>query len=540
MSDDLSAAESSTLDLLDAYLSELHAGRQPDRARLLAKHPELAPHLDCLDQLDRLAPPPAADPNATVVGDFTPAADGPDFVADGRFELLGELGRGGMGVVYRARQVGLERVVALKMILAGSMASEEQLQRFQAEAKVAARVQHPHVVQVYETGRINGLPYLVMQYVEGCSLAQRLREGPMDVEAAVRCVAAIARAVADMHGHDIIHRDLKPSNILLDRDGRPYVTDFGLAKLVEGDSGMTQSGTILGTPQYMAPEQALGRGKEAGPAADVYALGAILYECLTGRPPFREETPLDTLLAVLESEPLPPRQVNPQVPRVLERVVLQCLDKQPAKRYPSAADLAGALECYLKGETVPTRRAGLVERLRRWGRREPAFVSRLAALAIFCVVVQVAYTTPTLRPRALPVQLMLTAWVAVSWLCQKAQRWPGWGDWAAYAWSAADVLFLTAVQVFTESYTSPLIVGYPFLIAGAGLGMKWRVVWVTTACAVAGYAWLMAYDLRSSPHPAAAYRHVIFLICLVVLGFVMAYQVERVRALSRYYERAGA
>src|SRR5437764_6236987 len=368
--------DASTLELLDAYLAELHAGRRPDRGRWLAEHPHLAPHLDCLDQLDRFA----ADPDATL---SDPSAAGPSLVgqhvADGKYELLAEVGRGGMGVVYRARQVDLDRVVALKMVLAGSMASPEQLARFQAEAKVAARVQHPHVIQVFETGHVNGLPYLVMQYVEGCSLADRLRGRPLDRESAVRIVAAVARAVADLHAHGIVHRDLKPSNILLDAADHPFVTDFGLAKLVETDSGVTQSGMILGTPQYMAPEQAHGHGKAAGPAADVYSLGAILYECLTGRPPFREASPLDTVLAVLESEPPLPRQVNPKVPRVLEKVALQCLDKDPTRRFASATALAEALEGYLKGEPVAVRRAGPWTVVRRWGRREPALAARLAA-----------------------------------------------------------------------------------------------------------------------------------------------------------------
>ncbi len=549
MPDDLTPADASTLDLLDAYLAELHAGRQPDRGRWLAEHPDLAPHLDCLDQLDRLAPPAAADPNVTVAYGAGPTAAGADLggpVADGRYEIIEELGRGGMGVVYKARQVDLDRVVALKMILAGSLASEEQHRRFQAEARVAARVQHPHVVQVYETGQANGLPYLVMQYVAGCSLADRLRDGPMPVEEAVCCVAAVARAVADLHAHGIVHRDLKPSNILLDAQGHPYVTDFGLAKLVEGDSGVTQSGTILGTPEYMAPEQALGHAREVGPLADVYALGAILYALLSGQPPFRGTTMFETILAVQEGEPEPPRRLNPRIPRVLEQVVLQCLDKEPERRYPSAAALAEALESYLHGEAVPTRRAGLIERLRRWGRREPALASRLAALAMFSAVAQVNYVTiPELRPLTMRVQLLLVAWAAVSWLCQQGLRRPAWAQWSAYAWSAADVLFLTVVQFITEARISPLIVGYPFLIACAGLWTQQRMVWVTTACTLLGYAWLMCFDLWSPPtadqaeglrYPQPLHRHVIFLISLAVVGVVMAYQVQRVRALSHYYE----
>jgi tRNA A-37 threonylcarbamoyl transferase component Bud32 len=532
---DLSPAESDTLDLLDAYVAELHAGRRPDRGRWLRDHPHLAAHLDCLDQLDQLAAP---DPDSTLA---LPPGPGPSLVgktlADGKYELLAEVGRGGMGVVYKARQVELDRVVALKMVLAGSMASGEQLARFQAEARVAARVQHPHVIPVFESGQVNGLPYLVMQYVEGCSLADKLRKGPLDTEAGVRIVAAVARAVADLHEHGIVHRDLKPSNILLDANDQPFVTDFGLAKLVEGDGGVTQTGMILGTPQYMAPEQALGRGKEAGPPADVYSLGAILYECLTGRPAFRAATPFETVLAVLENDPLRPRQVNPKVPRVLEQVVLQCLEKDPARRFPSAAALADLLEQYLKGELVTVRRPGPVIAFRRWVRRQPGLAARLIAFAIFAAIVVFNHVTaPELRPYTLPVLSLLATWAAVSWVCQRLLWGSESGYWWAYVWSAADIILLTAVQLVTQSGVSPLIIGYPFLIAGASLWTRRRMVWVTTACAVVGYSGLMVFDRCWSTDPQPVHRHWIFLVSLVVLGFLMAYQVERVYALSRYYE----
>src|SRR5436309_2705690 len=256
---ELAPDDSRVLQLLENYLAELHAGCRPDRARWLADHPELAPHLDCLDGLERLAPPLDQATLSARPPTLTPAADGPpdltgEVVADGKYELLGEIGRGGMGVVYRARQIDLDRVVALKMILAGSMASEEQHRRFHEEARLAARLQHPHVIQVYETGHVNGLPYVALQYVDGCSLAQRCKRQPLSVDEAVRCLAAVARAVDHLHQHGIVHRDVKPSNILIDAEGRPYVTDIGLAALVEGHSGLTQSGAALGTPSYMSPE----------------------------------------------------------------------------------------------------------------------------------------------------------------------------------------------------------------------------------------------------------------------------------------------
>jgi serine/threonine protein kinase len=242
----------------------------------------------------------------------------PPLLAD--YEVLGELGRGAMGVVYRARQRGLNRLVALKMIRAGDLAGPEERLRFLAEAKAVAALQHPHVVQIGEVGQHAGSPFLALEYVEGGSLADRLRAAPLPPREAARLVQTLAGAVQAAHARGIVHRDLKPANVLLDGDGVPKITDFGLAKRLEGGAGLTESGAIVGTPSYMAPEQAGGKGKEAGPAADVYALGAILYECVTGRPPFRGASPLDTVLQVLREEPVsPPGGSSPRCPPTWRR-----------------------------------------------------------------------------------------------------------------------------------------------------------------------------------------------------------------------------
>jgi serine/threonine-protein kinase len=311
------------------------------------------------DQLTRLA-----QPLRRAQADIPAAPVEPRSFGD--YELLTEIARGGMGVVYQARQKSLNRLVALKMILAGRLAAEEDVQRFRTEAEAAARLRHPNIVAVHEVGEVDGQLFFSMEFIEGRSLAQRLAEGPLPGRTAAGYVYQLARAVHYAHRQGVLHRDLKPSNILLDHDNQPYITDFGLAKRLDaGDSGLTRTGAVIGTPSYMAPEQAAGKVKELGPACDVYGLGAVLYELLTGRPPFRSDTPLDTLLHVLEREPVPPRLLNPKVERDLETICLKCLEKDPGRRYASADDLAADLQRYLDGGAIQARSYNWVARMTR-------------------------------------------------------------------------------------------------------------------------------------------------------------------------------
>jgi WD40 repeat protein len=297
------------------------------------------------------------------------------------YEVVDRLGAGGMGVVYRARQLALNRVVALKVIRAGVHASAEERKRFAAEAEAIARLQHPNIVQVHEVGDCADLPFFSLEFVEGGSLAQRLDGTPQAPRQAAALVRALAGAMQAAHDKGVVHRDLKPANVLLTADGTPKVSDFGLARLLDSDGGQTQTGARFGTPSYMAPEQAVGQAREAGPAADVYALGAILYELLTGRPPFRAATAMDTMHQVVTADPVPPSRLTAKVPRDLETICLKCLHKQPARRYASAADLADDLGRFLGGEPIRARRTGATERALKWARRRPAVALLLGVLA---------------------------------------------------------------------------------------------------------------------------------------------------------------
>ncbi len=303
----------------------------------------------------------------------------------GNYDVLEEIARGGMGVVFKARQRSLNRLVALKMILIGEMASQKEIDRFHTEAESAARLQHPGIVAIYETSEHEQLPFFSMEYVEGSSLEDAVREGALGGPRCARYTEQIARAISYAHDQGVLHRDLKPSNVLLDRNDLPKVTDFGLAKRVEGGSDLTASGAILGTPGYMPPEQALGKKEAVDVRSDVYSLGAVLYALLTGRPPFRAATASATLLQVIEHQPVSPRTLNPETDRDLETICLKCLSKEPEYRYQSAEALADELARYLRGEPIEARPVGRLERAWRWSRRNPVWAGLFAALLLAAV-----------------------------------------------------------------------------------------------------------------------------------------------------------
>ncbi len=412
--------------LLAEWLEASKGSEPPDPKRFIAAHPEYAPQLQrCLANWNRFqrwakplrailgqAPSPLTDASGwhasgshasglRALGSGRLASDdatinagqtsGEDTVRvrPGRiiadYEILEELGRGGMGVVYRARQRSLDRLVAVKVMRSGGDGSLADQARFRNEATIAACLDHPAIVPIYEVGAHNGRPFFSMKLIEGGNLVEHLSRFRHDPRAAARVVATVARAVHHAHQRGILHRDLKPSNILLDKAGQPHITDFGLAKVLSGDSTLTQTGIFLGTPSYMAPEQARGGKGAVTTATDVYGLGAVLYALLTGKPPFREETVLETVQKVQSDDPVPPSAVGQRVPADVQTICLKCLEKSPGRRYPSAEALAEDLERWLAGEPIKARPARWWERAAKWVRRRPA-AAALIVVTLFAIL----------------------------------------------------------------------------------------------------------------------------------------------------------
>jgi tRNA A-37 threonylcarbamoyl transferase component Bud32 len=386
--------------VLVEYFDARDSGRIPTRDELLARHPELTGHPDVAEQIDEFlddqqlfdrfsealdvsgisaeqdtashqnqaTPDPS---RSTAVSRSRRAATLEPGMQFGDYELVEEIARGGMGVVYKARQVKLDRVVAIKMILTGQFASEEDVRRFQTEAQAAANLRHANIVAIHDVGEHEEQAYFSMQYIEGQSLAELVRDEAIEPRRAAQYLATIADAVHYAHEKSTLHRDLKPSNILIDSDDQPHITDFGLAKRIQADPQLTTSGAILGTPSYMSPEQAMGKSERIDRTTDVYSLGATLYHLLTGRPPLQGDSPLDTIRQVANDRPASPRQINEQIPRDLENICLKCLEKESSARYATARELADDLRRFLRGEPVHARPIRLIARAVRWSRKHP-------------------------------------------------------------------------------------------------------------------------------------------------------------------------
>jgi Protein kinase domain len=471
---------------------------------------------------------------------------GPIVEKVGDYELLYELGRGGMGVVFKARDVKLNRLVAVKMILPGALPDATDLQRFHTEASAAAGLKHPNIVAVHAVGQQDGRWYYCMDFIEGPTLAKRLADGPLPGRTAARYMVAVARGIEHAHRNGILHRDLKPANILLDADDQPHVADFGLAKQMTADKGgNTRTGAVLGTPSYMAPEQASG-SKELGPACDIYGLGALLYELLTGRPPFRAETPMDTMMQVLEQDPAPPRLLNPKVDRDLETICLKCLQKEPGRRYESAARMADDLERYLNGESIHARTFSMIDRI-AWTLEHSQYDVQFGAYGAMLYWFAAIVLLTQIAKHALLTAAAPIAWVSVCqalqfgligvvfWCYRGRALAPSttaerqlWSVWIGYI--AASVLIAAISSRLFEEAEIYRMVEYPFFAITAGMAFFFLGSSYWGWCYVFGVAFfaasvVMLFDTRWAVLEFGA----VWTVCLVIFG-------TRLRGLAR--ERA--
>jgi serine/threonine protein kinase len=529
----VNSVRSSRLDsIVTEYLLAIERGESPDEQQVLDQHSDIADELLAFFEADanlrragHIGTPPATTP------DSTPR----ELSSVGNYELLEEVARGGMGVVYKARHRELNRIVALKMLLSGNLASPEQIQRFQTEAEAAAGLDHIGIVSIHDVARHNGFDYYTMSFVEGESLADRLERGPLSAEDAAELVSKISRAMAYAHDHRVLHRDLKPANILLDSDNQPRITDFGVAKSLDDGRCLTVTGEIVGTLQFMAPEQAAAERDKIAVPSDVYSLGAILFTALTAQPVFAATSQVELLLQLLEQQPVSPRELVPSVPPELEAICLRCLEKEPARRYQSARDLAVDLECYLAKEPTRVAARNLADHMRRWVRRKPLLAAHVGTLLLVDLLRQTKYLfsgndDQKFRPEF---SLVFLVWILSCFAFQHLLDRPRSRRIAPFLWSAVDVALLSLCLFLADGPIGMLLATLALLIVVAGMFLMVRlVVFITAICLIALLALVSLRPEATPPHYVAVFTAV-----LLATSVVVSYQVRRLRILGRFYQR---
>lgn len=462
----------------------------------------------------------------------------------GAYELLEEIAQGGMGVVFKARQISLERIVAVKMILAGQFAGQEEIKRFQIEAEAAGKLDHPGIVPVFDVGCHDGQHYFSMAYVEGQSLSARIKAGPLSPREAAVMTSKLAVAIQAAHDSGIVHRDLKPGNVLLDKKGDPRITDFGLAKRVEGDSELTTTGMVLGTPSFMPPEQAA--GKEIDSAADIYSLGAMLYAMVTGHAPFEGGSQLDTLINVLQDEPVRLREIDKSIPRDLEVICLKCLEKKKQDRYLNGTELSADLHRFLDGE--PIRAKNDVRRLlSRWTIREPVLAAHIIATLVLIGILVVNFLVFGERgngleynQRMLGVNIgILSGWAFVVFLFQKIQNRFHTKSLVPFAWAGVNPVFLTVTLAFNDEPRELLVSLYFLLIVTCCFFRRVELVAITTMFSLIGYIGLVYFYFEESQSAAPSYL-VVHGVTIIVVGALLGLLTHRMKRLGEKNEAKAA